>query len=151
MAGKKVAKKPISRARATSTSTSKGRKKKETTVVEKPKKSTKKTATQKKTTGKGRGYHREMNPETGYAVGSDQDIIATALLKGGKTRQEIIESLRKKLDSTTRNGTEKPVSNVVSSVFNRMISRGYRLESHFQLLPPTPASKRAATRAANKK
>jgi hypothetical protein len=89
---------------------------------------------------------REFNKETGFVVGSDQDFIASALLKGADTRQDIIDFCRKKLDSETRNGTEKPVSNLVSSVFNKMVGQGYRLESHYQLLPPTPASKRKAAK-----
>lgn len=93
---------------------------------------------------------REVDPITGFTIGTDQQVIADALLEGADTRQDIIESLRSTLKSTTRNGTEKPIANLVSSVFNRLALAGFTLESHWKLLPPTTASKRKATRLANK-
>jgi hypothetical protein len=96
------------------------------------------------------GATREMNEETGFVVGSDQDIIANALLEGGESRAAIVQKLEKVLDTETRNGTPKQVTNMVSGVYNKLVARGFITESNFQVLPPTPASKRAATRAANK-
>jgi hypothetical protein len=117
---------------------------KKTTSVKKP--------ANKKTTGKGRGgFHREMNPDTGFVVGTDQDAIATALMEGGESRAAIVQDLEKRLDLTTRNGTDKQITNMISGTLNKMKARGYIIESSFIVLPPTPASKRAATRAANAK
>lgn len=96
-----------------------------------------------------KAQERVFDKVTGFAVGTDQHIIAEALMEGGETRGDIVESLREKLNPLTRSGTEKPIPNLVSSVYNKLALSGFRLESHFQLLPPTTASKRKATRLAN--
>lgn len=152
---KKSASRAGAGARATSTSSKGGTTTKKTASKKAASTSGKKSTagtTSKKGSGKSTQKKsnlpvREVNEETGFVKGSDQDKIASAFLKGGETRQEIIDRLRKNLDSTTRNGTEKPVSNLVSSVYNKMIRAGFRLESSYKLLPPTPASKRKAARA----
>lgn len=105
----------------------------------------------KKVVVKAPAKERVFDKLTGFTIGSDQQAIAEALMVGGETRGDIIESLRKSLTLTTKNGTEKPIANLVSSVYNKLAMNGFRLESHFQLLPPTPASKRKATRLANQK
>lgn len=92
---------------------------------------------------------REVDPVTGFIPGTDSHIIATELLKGGETRTAIIERLRGKLDLETRNGTQKSVANVLASTFAKMMQRGFTVEATYKLNPPTPASKRAATRKAN--
>lgn len=103
----------------------------------------------KKGGGRG-GFNREMNDEVGFAVGTDQEAIALALMEGGESRADIVERLEGELDLETRNGTDKQITNMVSGVLNKMLDRGFLLESSFQVLPPTPASKRAATAARNK-
>jgi hypothetical protein len=97
------------------------------------------------------GNTRQMNPVTGFAEGSDQDVIATALLEGGESRSAIVENVESQVDLETRNGTDKQITNMVSGVLAKMKDRGFIVESSFVLLPPTPASKRAATRAKNAK
>lgn len=97
------------------------------------------------------GATRETNPDTGFSIGTDSDKIAKELLKGSTSRQGVIDVMRKKLDSETRNGTEKPVPNMVAGVLNKLLDQGYRVEESFKLLPPTPASKRAATKRRNGK
>lgn len=93
---------------------------------------------------------REVDPLTGFTIGTDQQIIADTLLEGGDSRADIIDKLRKKLSPTTRNGTEKPIANLMSSVFKKMALAGFQVESSFKLVPPTPASKRKANKLANK-
>jgi hypothetical protein len=105
----------------------------------------------KKPAGKRGGFHREVNPDTGFVVDTDQDAIALALLEGGESRGEIIDSLYSVLGTETRNGTEKQIPNMVSGVLNKMLANGFTVESSFRVVAPTAASKRAATRAANKK
>lgn len=116
----------------------------------------KSTATKGKTTkttakpaAKRQAPVREINEETGFVVGTDQDKIATALLAGGESRAAVVASLEKKIDTTTRNGTPKQLTNMVSGVLNKMLAKGYVVESTFAVTPPTPASKRAASRRAN--
>jgi hypothetical protein len=115
-----------------------------------PTNKTKKSAAKKTAKGKP-GPKREMNKETGFSVGSDQDIIAMELLKGGSSRSEVAERAKKLLPATTKKGTAKPISNLVSAVFNKLVRQGYRVEESFKVLPPTPASKRKATMAAKGK
>lgn len=88
---------------------------------------------------------REMDKLTGFSVGSDQYVIAHELLKGGASRSEITERVAKLLPSTTRTGTPKPITNLVSSVYNNLVRKGFRTEESFKVLEPTPASKRKAT------
>lgn len=111
--------------------------------------SKKKTTNVKKPASNRGGLNRELNEDTGFVVGTDQDAIANALLEGGESRAAIVERLESELDSETRNGTPKQITNMVSGVLNKMLDRGFIVESNFQLLPPTPASKRAASRARN--
>lgn len=92
------------------------------------------------------GFHREINEETGFVVGTDQDAIALALLEGGESRAEISERLQKQIDTETRNGTEKQITNMISGVLNKMLDRGFTVEQSFVVVPPTPASKRKAAR-----
>lgn len=105
----------------------------------------------KKPASKRGGFHRELNDATGFVVGTDQDTIALALIEGGESRADVVEGLRNTLDLETRNGTEKQITNMVSGVLNKMLERGFTVESSFAVVPPTPASKRAATRKANSK
>lgn len=100
----------------------------------------------KKPAGKRGGFHREINPDTGFVVGTDQDLIAQALLEGGESRGDIIAYLENTLDNETRNGTPKMITNMVSGVLNKMLAAGYTVESSFIVVPPTPASKRAANK-----
>lgn len=113
-------------------------------------KTTKKTAAKKsaKKAVEKTSTPREMDKLTGFSVGSDQYVIAHELLKGGKSRSEITERVAKLLPSTTRTGTPKPITNLVSSVYNNLVRKGFRTEESFKVLEPTPASKRKATLAA---
>jgi hypothetical protein len=92
------------------------------------------------------GFHREINPDTGFVVGTDSDLIAQALLEGGESRKEIVERMENTLELETRTGTEKSIGNMVSGVLNKMLAAGFTIESSFVVVPPTPASKRAASR-----
>lgn len=106
----------------------------------------------KKKPGSGRGgANRPVNPDTGFVEGTDQDIIALALLEGGESRHDVAERVASQIETETRNGTEKQVVNMVSGVLNKMLARGFTVESTFVVLPPTPASKRAATKKATQK
>lgn len=96
------------------------------------------------------GSYHEMDSVTGFAVGSDQQKIAQALMEGAETRQAILDKVRTILPPTTSTGAPKAIPNLVSTVFRAMMTRGYILDSHYVVLPPTPASKRRATRLANK-
>lgn len=89
----------------------------------------------KKTTAK-KTFSRDLNPKTGFVKGSQQDIIATELIKGGATRVEVIERLRGLLPTETRNGSPKPVSNLVSGVWREMKARGFEEKSSYKVVAP---------------
>lgn len=135
---KPVAKKTASKRAAKSTPTRKTATSKKTT--------TKKTATKKSVEAV--SHPREMDKVTGFSIGSDQYVIAQELLKGGASRSEITERVAKLLPAKTRTGTPKPITNLVSSVYNNLVRKGFRTEESFKVLEPTPASKRKATLAA---
>lgn len=104
-----------------------------------------------KSNGK-RTYTRDfnINPETGFVTGSNSDKVASELLKGGKSRDEINERVEKKIGTTNSKGGNRKGSQIVGTVYHQMLRRGYRVEQSFKMLPPTPASKRAATQRAKK-
>jgi hypothetical protein len=144
MAPRKTVKKSSSRGRAASTTT-------------KTKKKTSSRGTTKKTTtrnvkkvnkpaSKRGGATREMDPVTGFAVGTDSQYIAEALMEGGETRQDIIDWLKDNLETETRNGTEKPVANLVAGVHNKLIARGFTVEGSFRLVPPKSSAKSRSRR-----
>lgn len=130
---------------AKKTAAKKSAAKKSTPAKKSAAKNVKKPATKKKTSNRG-GFNRELNEETGFVVGTDSDTIALALLEGGESRADIIAELEGVLDTETRNGTEKQVTNMVSGVLNKMLAAGYTVEQSFVVVPPTPASKRKAAR-----
>jgi hypothetical protein len=99
--------------------------------------------------GSGRGgANRPVNEETGFVEGTDQDVIASCLLEGGESRQEIAERVESLIETETRNGTDKQIVNMISGVLSKLLARGYTVEQSFQVVPPTPASKRAAAKKA---
>lgn len=79
---------------------------------------------------------RDFNPKTGFVKGSQQDIIATELLKGGESRREVVERLHGLLDTETRNGTKKPVGNLVAGVWSVLRSRGFVEKSSYKVVAP---------------
>lgn len=107
----------------------------------------------------GKNFVRDINPATGFVHGSDADVVATLLLEGDTTRQDIIDKIKNgetPIDVKTKTGGDKPISNLVSTIYRKMIGAGYRLDSHYRLLPPekttpTPRNARKAERASSKK
>lgn len=109
---------------------------------------TKKTTSKKSSAPSNRGgANREMDEVTGFAVGTDSQFIAEVLLEGAESRQAVIDYLRDELDGETRNGTEKPVANLVSGVVNKMLERGFTIESSYRLVPPVKGAKKSKGRA----
>ncbi|AZS07922.1 hypothetical protein SEA_SCHOMBER_67 [Gordonia Phage Schomber] len=94
----------------------------------------------KKTTPKksAAGVVREKTPE-GFIVGGDSAIIAAALVEGGADRHEINENIRKAIKKanglTTRNGEEKYIPSMVSSILAKMLATGYYdIQSEWKLV-----------------
>jgi hypothetical protein len=159
---KKPTKKVSSRARTRPSSTTKE-------VSTTPKKRTSKKTTSKKTTAKKTstsrpaakktsarekvqkvakpaskrgGANREMDEVTGFATDTDSQFIAEALMEGGETRQDIIDWLKDNMEGETRNGTEKPIANLVAGVYNKLLDRGFTVEATYRLVPPVPKGRK---------
>lgn len=120
-------KRVASKGSGTTTAAKKSVAKKTVTKVAKP--APKKT-TAKKTVG------RDINPKTTFVRGSQQDIIATELLKGGASRVEVVNRLKPMLGDTTRNGTKKPVGNLVAGVWSTLKGRGFEEVSSYKVRAP---------------
>lgn len=121
---------------SSSSSSAKTRKKTSTTRPPAKKTAAKNVKKVSKPKSKRGGSTREMDPVTGFAIGTDSQFIAEALIEGGQTRQDIIDWLRENMDTETRTGTEKPISNLVAAVHNKLLDRGFTVEGSFRLVPP---------------
>ncbi len=127
-------------ARTTSVGTTKGKKtpakktpvKKHVKTLEKPKKVEKAV--------------REFDEVTGYSLGSDSHTIASILLEGGESREEVTRIVAESISAETRNGTPKPVTNLVSGVLRNLENKGFTVEQSWILVPPTQKSARGRKR-----
>lgn len=85
---------------------------------------------------------REINPITGFTVGSDSDVIAEELIAGGESREDIARNIAERLDTVSRTGTPKPIANLMSGVIRRLKDRGYHVESSWIMVNPDMPKKR---------
>lgn len=111
--------------------------------------SAKVTTVAKPTSATKKVRERQVDPVTGFGVGTDSDVMIKEALKGGNTRPEVIKRIKEKLPATTDSGSTKPVANVFASVLKKRLDEGWFIESSWVLRPPTPQSKAKATRAKN--
>lgn len=74
---------------------------------------------------------------TGFKMESDQFVVAVEIMKGGVTRQEINHRVKDILPPTTRTGTPKAVSNLVSAVVNKMADQGFQVEGSWKMISPS--------------
>lgn len=102
------------------------------------------------------GLPREFDVH-GFLVGSDSQIIANALTEGGETKTQIIREAAEKIEKenglVTRNGTEKAISSLASSVLRTLQDKGYTVEASYKVVPPAEVAaemKKAARAAARK-
>lgn len=76
----------------------------------------------------------------GYTEGTDSSITALTLAEGGADRSEIYEKIRGRIEEqsatglVTRNGTEKNIPNLVSTVLRQLKPKGWAVESHWKLV-----------------
>lgn len=99
-----------------------------------------------------RRYGRDVNA-MGFVPGSDSAIIAQAMVEGGESRKDIIETARQRIEKSTgletRHGTEKQVAGLASGVLQRLTKEGYEVRQSWVLVPP--ADKKAAIAAERRK
>lgn len=136
----KPAKKKAAVKKATSTGPAKKKAAKKVAVVPKKKAAPKTGAT-------GRSLPRDLN-EHGFVKGSNSEKIVEEMLAGGESRQDVADRLRKSIKSANGKTVNAPA--LMSGLLHRLEGRGYTIESTWKLVPPTPASKAAATRRAKK-
>lgn len=81
---------------------------------------------------------QNLSEVTGMAIDSEQFAVAVEILKGGVTRQDVNHRVRELLPPTTRTGTPKAVSNLVSGVIGKLTARGFIVEGNWKMIFPAP-------------
>lgn len=81
--------------------------------------------------------YQQLADLVGYGLGSEQFIVAVEIMKGGESRLAVNHRCAVLLPDTTRNGTPKQVSNLVSSVIKRMEDRGFTVKGTWSMVKPT--------------
>lgn len=80
--------------------------------------------------------YKELADMLGVGISSERLIVAVELLKGGLDRQEVNNRLAEILPSTTRNGTKKSVSNLVSSALAALVELGFEVKGNWKVVKP---------------
>lgn len=96
-----------------------------------------------------------MMPPINPAGDSDLSLAMREMIKGGKTRQEVMHRVRDQLNGkATRNGKPKPVSTIMNHALNRAEAHGYQVVQSWILVPipghvePEKAPTKRAVKAA---
>lgn len=85
----------------------------------------------------------KVDEETGFRVGTTSLMIAKELIKGGKSRVEINARINKRLNGQkTRTGNPPNIPVLVSNTIRALEKRGYKVDSHFQLVPRPKRSRK---------
>lgn len=80
--------------------------------------------------------YKQLSELSGYGLGSEQFITAVEIMKGAGTRQEVNHRVAALLPATTRNGTPKTVSNLVSGVIHNLEQRGFTIVGSWKMVAP---------------
>ena len=80
--------------------------------------------------------YKQISELTGYGLGSEQFIAAVEVLRGASTKLEVNQRVKLLLPETTRNGTPKQVSNLVSGVIGNLTNRGFEVVGTWKMVPP---------------
>lgn len=138
MATKTATKKAPAKAAKPKTSTKRAAKASTAEVVDKPVKKTPVYPTSiadKKAWQKG----AKLNKKTGFTEGTISDKIAMALLKGGKSRADIVNSMPD-LPTETRKGTKFQAANVAATVERQLKAMGFQVVQSYKVVPPKRSS-----------
>lgn len=81
----------------------------------------------------------KVNKRTGFTEGTISDKIAAALIKGGKSRADIVNSLPD-LPKETRKGTKFQAANVAATVERQMRAMGFQVVQSYKLVAPKRTS-----------
>jgi hypothetical protein len=77
---------------------------------------------------------KEIQETFGFTIGGDAFWACCYILKGGASRIDVTNELKKKLPTTTKAGNAKPVSNIVGYVLKRMAACGYVQKSTWTMV-----------------
>lgn len=80
--------------------------------------------------------YKQLSELSGYGMGTEQFIAMIEVVTGGTTRQEVNHRVAALLPPTTRNGTPKAVSNLVSGVIKNLESRGFTVNGSWKMVAP---------------
>jgi len=81
----------------------------------------------------------KLSKTTGFREGTDEDLIARELLKGGESRVAIAHRIidLEIVPMTTRNGTPKQVNTIMAAVIGKLEARGSKVVSSYKMTRPT--------------
>lgn len=129
---------PVRRVKAPTETTARTRKAPAKTVASKPEPAPDKAPAKKTSAGDEEGY-------AGFRAGSGAEIAAIALVKGGKSRTDIMRDLRQKYPAASKNW-----SVTISTVATSMFEKGFTDEGFYRMVPPPgvnlPPSRKPFTR-----
>lgn len=80
--------------------------------------------------------YKQLSELSGYGLGTEQFITAVEVVTGGTTRQEVNHRVAALLPPTTRNGTPKAVSNLVSGVIRNLENKGFTINGSWKMTAP---------------
>jgi hypothetical protein len=83
---------------------------------------------------------KNPDPVTGMSKTSQSHKIAVELIRGGVSRKDIAEKLRAKLPAKSEFGNPNPIDQKIHSVVERLLDKGFVIESWYQLVPPEQAA-----------
>lgn len=82
----------------------------------------------------------KINKKTGFTEGTISDKIAMALIKGGKSRADIVNSMPD-LPAETRKGTKFQAANVAATVERQLRAMGFQVVQSYKVVPPKRSAK----------
>ena len=119
------------------------------------KRSARKTATKAKATPVAAASAPRVPNAYGFAVGSDSAIAVEEMVAGGFDRRTVSHRIGELVSAssgmTTRNGTDKNIGSLISTLLSRLSAAGWVIESSWRLVPPADIAEAAKKEAASAK
>jgi hypothetical protein len=80
--------------------------------------------------------YQELSSILNVGICTEQFLVVIELMKGGHSRVEIAGRLKKLLPPTTRNGTPKPVAQLIVNAVSLLDKHGFVVNSGWQMVFP---------------
>lgn len=81
--------------------------------------------------------YRQLSELIHVGIGTEQFLVVLEVLRGGASRQEVNNRLSDLLPPTTRNGSPKPIANMVAGVITLLGKHGFQLVGTWQMVRPS--------------